>query len=133
MKYFIDANVLIDLVTLREHFGIPAVNLFDKAKSENWQFYTSAICISTTYYIASRTEGVRNSKNIINGLLMFLQIISIDKFMLKTALSSRIDDYEDAIQFQCALKVNGIDGIITRNKKDFKHSTIPVFSPEEVL
>lgn len=133
MKYFVDTNVLIDLITIREPFGTNAVKLFEKAKSENWKFYTSAISISTTYYIASRTEGTENAKNIINGLLGFIEIIPADRLVLKTAVSSKINDYEDAIQFQCALRISDMNGIITRDLKGFKHSTIPVFAPEEVL
>jgi hypothetical protein len=53
--------------------------------------------------------------------------------MLIQATASKIDDFEDAVQFACASTIIGINGIITRNKKDFKHSTIPIFAPEEVL
>nr|WP_169932297.1 hypothetical protein [Nonlabens sp. Ci31] len=53
--------------------------------------------------------------------------------MLATAAVSKFNVYEDAVQFQCAITIKGIDGIISRNKRDFKHSTIPFFAPEEVL
>jgi hypothetical protein len=118
---------------MREPFGRNAVKLFKKAKTENWILYTSAISIKTTHYIASKSEGMERSKSIIASLLHIIEIIPADRFALISSLSSKIIDYEDAIQFSCALKINGVNGIITRDLKDFKYSTIPVFAPEEVL
>lgn len=40
-----------------------------------------------------------------------------------------VDDFEDALQMQCALKYN-TDYIVTRNPKDFKSSKIEVMEPE---
>jgi len=41
-------------------------------------------------------------------------------------------DFEDGIQFYTALEAN-CKVIITRNTKDYKNSTIPVFQPKEFL
>ena len=41
-------------------------------------------------------------------------------------------DFEDAIQYHTALE-NGIDIIITRNKKDFKNSKLPIMAAKEYL
>ena len=45
-------------------------------------------------------------------------------------LSSDWKDYEDATQYGTAIEV-GVDYIVTRNKKDFVNSEIPVLSPSE--
>lgn len=52
--------------------------------------------------------------------------------MLRKALDSRIDDYEDAVMEQAALKKN-LDYIITNNLSDFKKSRIKPISPQEFL
>jgi predicted nucleic acid-binding protein len=129
----VDTNIIIDLITLRAPFGIQAVKLFDKVKTDHWMYFTSAISISNTHYIISKELGTSRSKDIIASLLNVLEIIPADRLSLIGALSSKITDYEDAIQLQCAIKILGIDGIITRDLKDFKESTIPVYSPEQVL
>ncbi len=41
-------------------------------------------------------------------------------------------DFEDAVQTESA-KLNGIEIIITRNKKDFKNSGLTVLSPDEYI
>lgn len=133
MKFFIDTNILIDLITLRAPFGHHAVRLFEKARTENWTLYTTALSISTTYYVATKIEGAAKSKKLIAGILNIVEIIPADRDALMSAVSSKITDYEDAIQFHCAIKIIGLNGIVTRDLKDFKEATIPVYAPEEVL
>ena len=45
-------------------------------------------------------------------------------------LSSDWKDYEDATQ-HCSALVEGADCIVTRNKKDFQKSNIPVYTAAE--
>ena len=47
-------------------------------------------------------------------------------------LSSDWKDYEDATQNATALKAEA-DCIVTRNKKDFSESFLPVYTPAELL
>ncbi len=41
-------------------------------------------------------------------------------------------DYEDAVMVQTALRI-GADCIVTRNLKDYKLSSFPVYSPEQFI
>ena len=52
--------------------------------------------------------------------------------MLQNALTSPITDYEDAVQNECALAEN-LDAIVTRNTKDYKNSSVKIYSPTEFL
>ena len=47
-------------------------------------------------------------------------------------LSSDWKDYEDATQNATALKAE-TDCIVTRNKKDFSESSLPIYTPAELL
>jgi hypothetical protein len=40
---------------------------------------------------------------------------------------------DDAFQYNCALSLNKIDFIVTRDTKDFKKSVLAVMNPEEAL
>ena len=44
---------------------------------------------------------------------------------------SEFKDFEDAIQYNCALSMNKIEFIVTRDTKDFKTSTVPILTPKE--
>ena len=56
----------------------------------------------------------------------------MDDKIIELSLASEFSDFEDAIQYYTAIE-NGIEIIITRNKKDFRHSTLPVLSAREYL
>lgn len=48
------------------------------------------------------------------------------------SLHSAFSDFEDALQYHSALKAEATV-IITRNKKDFSYSSLPVYTPDEYL
>lgn len=133
MIFFIDVNIIIDLFLKREPFAENAIQIFESVDHKQWKLYTSDNAITTSYFYLKKDIGALNAKQTIATFLSDVNIVPVTKEMLVNATISKIKDYEDAVQFQCAASITGIDGIITRNKKDFKHSTIPVFSPEEVL
>ena len=56
----------------------------------------------------------------------------MDEQQLQEALSVIVPDFEDMLQYVCA-KEHGCDAIITRNKKDFIFSTLPLYTPTEFL
>ena len=132
MKLFLDTNILIDITANRTPFSNWAIKIFKDAKRNKWQLYTSKISILTCYYILEKHIGNTHAKRIIKILLNRLNIKDITKRDLLNALSSKFNDYEDAVQHECAKLCDNLDYIITRNKKDFKYSIIKVLSSEEL-
>jgi len=51
---------------------------------------------------------------------------------MKILLDTKFRDYEDGVLHQAALSA-GVDGIATRNTKDFQHSKLPVYTPNELI
>jgi predicted nucleic acid-binding protein len=56
----------------------------------------------------------------------------MDGDTLKQAISLRANDFEDALQYVCALD-SKCEIIVTRNKKDFRFSKLRVLSPDELI
>jgi hypothetical protein len=56
----------------------------------------------------------------------------INRAVLEEALRSRLSDFEDAVLEQAA-RLAGADAVVTRNPKDFRHATIKVLEPDELL
>lgn len=55
------------------------------------------------------------------------------KLLIDTnALELEWNDFEDAVQYSVAT-LNEMDGIVTRNLKDYKEANIKVWSPEQIL
>lgn len=133
MRYFLDTNVLLDAFLERQPFNSLVRRFFKKADDNNWQFYVSDISFINAHYVLKKHVSNKLAVEVIVDFISKVEVVPITKELLLAAALTNFKDYEDAVQFQCAASITGIDGIITRNKKDFKHSTIPVFSPEEVL
>lgn len=60
---------------------------------------------------------------------VLVKVLPVDDKILELALHSEFTDFEDALQYYCAIE-NGINLLITRNIKDYKHASIPIFTAE---
>ena len=133
MKIFLDTNVIIDLVADRQPFAQWAFKIFEEQKKGRWTLYTTSNSILTTYYISEKAVGSKKALGVLSVLLKRLEIRSISKDHLLTAMHLNFTDYEDAVLHQTAVDIDQLDYIITRNKKDFKHSKVTVLSSEELF
>jgi predicted nucleic acid-binding protein len=61
-----------------------------------------------------------------------VQVLAVDRKTIDFAIASDFKDFEDAIQYACALEHN-LTIIITRNLKDYKKASIIVLTPESYL
>lgn len=50
----------------------------------------------------------------------------------RKAIASELADFEDAVMTETAFRCE-MEGIVTRNVKDYKKSPVPVYQPEEFL
>lgn len=65
-------------------------------------------------------------------IVTFVTVLNLGSQTVIDMLSSEWKDYEDATQNHTALLADA-DCIITRNKKDFLESTLPVYAVSEFL
>ena len=132
MKILIDTNVVLDLLLEREPFLETAILLFEKIERGNFTGYVAATTITNIFYIIRKTEGREAALAAINRLLSGLHFCAVDRHTVETALGLGLKDFEDSIQLACAT-LNQLDGIVTRDRKDFIGSPLPIYSPAELL
>lgn len=60
------------------------------------------------------------------------RITNVDAAVVNEALQSSFSDFEDALQYYSAVDAEATM-IITRNKKDYQLSALPIFTPDEYL
>lgn len=131
MKIFLDTNVLLDFVTERK--GVEeACDILQLGEEGIVNLTTSYLTIANTAYVARRGRSREELYAVLTGLTDMIQILSMDEIQLKQAISTPVSDFEDMLQYVCAV-THHCDAIITRNKKDFSFSRIPIYSPEEFL
>ena len=132
-RLLIDTNIVIDLLAKREEFYNEAAILFSLADKNVLTLTVSALTFANTNYILSKLKSKKEARNILRKLNVLVEVLSLDDKITELALSDeKFHDFEDGLQYYSAIE-NQIDIIITRNKKDFRHSKIPVMNAKEYL
>jgi predicted nucleic acid-binding protein len=131
-RLFIDTNLMMDFLGERvPHYESIAkvATLADKGKVK---MVVSAFSFPTVYYLLSKFEGSKVVKEKLRKFKIITEVSDLDEITIEKGLASNFRDFEDALQYHCALKAD-CDILLTRNAKDFKESSIPVMSAEEFL
>jgi len=131
-RIFVDTDVVFDLLAKRELFYQYAARLFTSADQQKLSVYVSSLCFSDLHYILSKQKSASEARKILSRFKVLVNVLPVDDKVIELALNSDFKDFEDAIQYYCAIE-NGINLLITRNLKDFKHATIPVMSAEDFI
>lgn len=131
--FFLDTNVLIDFLANRKPFAEPAGLLFTLGVGNKIRIYSSAISYSNIYYILRQTQSHALTIKLLEELSEMTEIVPIGKKVIGQSLKSEFRDFEDAIQYYSALTLPILDGIVTRNTRDFSKSRLPVLTPAEAL
>jgi len=131
-KVLVDTNIILDLLAKREAFYSEAQELFTLADKKKVLLYVSSLTLANTYYVLSQSLKIENARKILRKFKVLVDVLPMDDKIIDLALDSEFDDFEDAIQYFTAIE-NNLDLIVTRNLKDFKHSTIPVLTAKDYL
>ncbi len=132
-QVFLDTNVIIDFLADRKPFSNAAAGIFNYADLGKIKLYISAVSYNNIYYILRQSLSNIETIKLLDELSQMTEIAAVTKVIIKSSLKSDIKDFEDAIQYNCALSLNKIDFIVTRDTKDFKKSALPIMNPEEAL
>ncbi len=131
-KLLVDTYIILDLLAKREGFYRDAQLLFTLADKKKVELYISALSIANVNYILSKIHGKDIARKILIQFKVLVEVLPFDDKITELSLASEFTDFEDAIQYYTALE-NGLNIIITRNKKDFKNSALPVLTAGEYL
>ena len=129
---FVDTDVIFDLLAKREPFYNYSAKLFTHADKQELTICVSSLCFGNLNYILSKQKSATEARKILSRFKVLVKVLPVDDKVIELALNSDFKDFEEAIQYYCAIE-NGIKIIITRNLKDFKHARIPVLTAEEFV
>lgn len=133
MKLLIDTNILLDVLLKREPFYYKAVEVLELVQYDNVQEYVSAAAVTDIYYIAYKyLKDKELVRQLLKKLMGIVSIAAVSEKEIEEALELAWNDFEDSVQYAVAL-LNEMDGIVTRNPKDYKRADMKVWSPEQVL
>jgi predicted nucleic acid-binding protein len=131
-KIFVDTDVCIDLLSGRKPFNKTAEILFSQADNKKIKIYVSSISFSNIDYVLRSQYSSTHSRQVIGKFKTLVNVLAVDSKTIDLAIASDFQDFEDAIQYSCAIE-NNLTILITRNIKDYKKASITVLTPETFL
>jgi predicted nucleic acid-binding protein len=132
LRVLVDTNVVLDVLLDRQPFAKDAAKIFALAEKSRIEGYLCATTVTTIDYLLGQALPPTKAKEALRLLLDMFEIAPVNRPVLEQALRSRIPDFEDAVLEQAARLILA-DTITTRNVKDFKHSSVPILDPAELI
>jgi predicted nucleic acid-binding protein len=131
-RIFLDTNVILDLLGERVPFFDSIAKVATLADQKKLTLIVSPLSFTTIDYVLNKYETSESVLNKLRKFKIICEVCEVNEETIDKALNSSFKDFEDAVQYFSALQSN-CSMIITRNGKDFKHSTIPIMTAEEYL
>ena len=131
-KIFIDGDVILDLLLKRNRFYKGATKIFTLIEKRTIIGYTSPLIIANIYYIITKLENKKSAFEKIKLLRSLLRILELNDKIIDMAIARPYNDFEDSIQYHCAVE-HGINILITRNIKDYPKGDIDILEPADYI
>jgi len=129
---FVDANIIIDYLLPRKYHTSNAISFFKQAQQFSTVLYVCSYSFAIVYHYM-RNDNIPH-KIAISRLEKFLEnvkCLTVNNIIIQQAMKSGFLDFEDAIQYFCALQVPECEAVITRNPNDFTLSSICISTPQK--
>ena len=133
IKLVLDTNIVLDCVLRREPFYQAARKLLVFGALGEYEMWVGSSQMSDLFYVLS--DGGKKSradecKSHCRALRKHVRVYPIGEAEVDASINSNWLDIEDSLVHQAAVRL-GATAIITRNKKDFMLSGVPVFDADE--
>lgn len=132
MRVIFDTNVVLDVLLARQPFVHAASELFSMVEHAQIAGLLCATTITTVDYLLMQALPRPDAHQALRKLLELFEIAPVNRAVLEEALNSKVTDFEDAVLDQAG-RLAGVEVIITRNQKDFRHSSLRILGPVEFL
>jgi predicted nucleic acid-binding protein len=129
---FVDTDIIYDVLSQREPFYLAAAKLFTLADENKIKITVSALSFANIHYLLSKQLSTEPAKQILRKFKILVNIVQIDDKIIDLALNSDFADFEDAIQYYCAIE-NNCNILLTRNLKDYKKAQITVMTAQDYI
>ncbi len=128
----LDTDVILDLFVRREPHHAMALKLFSHLRRSKTKCITAPVVVANLYYLLARLRNRAYALERIRRLRRLVGVAAIDETAVDAALAAPGKDFEDSLQYRCALR-NEIPTLITRNTTDFPRDRIAVLNPTAYL
>jgi predicted nucleic acid-binding protein len=128
IRIYIDTNIYLNSILNRDKEI--SKNVLSFLAGVDVELYLNDISVINIHYIIRKSFDRDGVIDELRTIQQENSLVSVDEEVIESALDSEFKDFEDAIQYFCAKKIDA-ELIITDNIKDFKLSNIRVISAKE--
>ena len=136
-RVFFDTNIMLDLIQERPGFSA-AARILQKQENGEITVCMSILSMADIAYVLRKTVPASLIVPTLKQISSIVEIVPMDDKQLQEAFLLDGPDFEDLMQFSCAV-ANNCSIIITHNPRDFRirkgmldHLTMPdIMTPEE--
>jgi len=131
-KVFVDTDIIYDMLATREPHYQAAAKLFTFSDEGKIQIFISALSVANIHYLISKNLSSNEAKQILRKFRLLVHIVPLNEKIIDLSLNSDFGDFEDAIQYYCAIE-NDIEILLTRNLKDYKKAQISIMTAQDYI
>jgi predicted nucleic acid-binding protein len=132
-KVLLDTHILLDYLLTPRPGNAAAQRVIEMIVADKLTGCVSPISLLNIFFILRKQRTETERKEIIESFLEILEIAALDFDAVQAALYIPIEDYEDGVQYMCAVKLN-VDLIITGDQQFQKYDLdIKRIGPDEFL
>ncbi len=132
-RLFFDTNILLDILEERYPHVADSLDCLNQVRTNRIPAAISALSLSDIAYI-QRGQPAATLYDAFGQLRTYFVIAPLDQSCVDATLKRRLPDFEDALQWECALSWKATH-LLTRNVGDFpaNHRKLKALSPYEYL
>ena len=117
-KVFLDTNVILDSVLIRDNY-LSAAAILTASDNKVIDCYASFLTVANAAYTLKKGKTAKEMRNLLKDAFDGITILPMDNDQLRQAYEVGAPDFEDVLQYECA-KTAKCDMIVTSNTKHFK-------------
>ena len=132
MRILLDTNIVLDVLLNREPFVHDSSRLWAAADQGVFDAYIASFSLPTIHSICQRHAGPAAADNAVDACLEAFEVAALYRECVSAARRMPAGDFEDNLQVACAI-TDFMQGIVTRNPREFINAPIQVYTPAELL
>lgn len=134
MRVLLDTNILLDVLLNRANLVHDSAALFGFAEHRRYTGLLAATSLPTVHYVVQKARGSDVALQGVGRVLRLFEVASVGRaeVSIEATADAGFADYEDGVVHAAAVTAQA-QAIVTRNGTDFGASTLPVYTPSEML
>jgi len=132
MRVLLDTNVVLHVLLDRKPFVEESGQVWEASDAGLFDACIAAFSLPTIHYSCQTQENMDAANRAVDLCLEAFEVTAVYRECVLAARRMPGGDFEDNLQIACAI-TDFMQGIVTRNPKDFTASPIRVYSPNELM